>query len=377
MLSRISKPSQRVAEGLLALRLRLHFSHHPISSSNANPLRDPIIANSFSTFSSFQSKFPSKPIFSNLGLSQILYSPKLTAGNSSLATQFNVYRSASRFRFFSVKIPGFGGKINGNFAKKVLDKPATAVSSAFSRYREAIGLQIEAFFKRNYLVLLGFGAALVCALLWRIMFGIANTFVGLSEGMAKYGFLALSSAIVAFAGLYMRSRFTVNPDRVYRMAMRKLNTSAGILEVMGAPLTGSDLRAYVMSGGGFTLKNLTPNRRSKRCFLIFPIRGSERKGLVSVEVKKKKGQYDMKLLAVDIPMASGPDQRLFLIGNEEEYKIGGGLISELRDPVVKAMAATKEFDDLDQIEEKEDAERELQEAERKHQEEIEKLEKGR
>ncbi|XP_023553771.1 uncharacterized protein LOC111811213 [Cucurbita pepo subsp. pepo] len=382
MLSKISKPSRRVVEGLLALRLRLHFSHHPITSSNARPpfsphIRDPIIRNSSSSASSSPSKFPSKPISSNLGLSQILYTPKLPAGNSSLATNFNAYRSASRFRLFSGKTPGFGGQINGNFVKKVLDKPAAAVSSAFSRYREAIGLQIEAIFRRNYLVLLGFGAVLVCALLWRIMFGIANTFIGFSEGMAKYGFLALSSAIVAFAGLYLRSRLTINPDRVYRMAMRKLNTSAGILEVMGAPLSGSDLRAYVMSGGGLTLKNFTPNRRSKRCFLIFPIRGSERKGLVSVEVKKKKGQYDMKLLAVDIPMASGPDQRLYLIGNEEEYKIGGGLISELRDPVVKAMAATKEFDDLDQIEEKEDAERERREAERKQQEETEKLEKSR
>ena len=28
----------------------------------------------------------------------------------------------------------------------------------------------------------------------------------------------------------------------------------------------------------------------KRCFLIFPIKGSEGKGLVSVEIKKKKGQ---------------------------------------------------------------------------------------
>lgn len=82
----------------------------------------------------------------------------------------------------------------------------------------------------------------------------------------------------------------------------------------------------------------------------------------------------MKLLAVDVPMASGPDQRLFLIGDEEEYKVGGGLISQLRDPVVKAMAATKEFDDLDRIEEEEDAERERQEAERKHREEVEKLE---
>lgn len=87
-------------------------------------------------------------------------------------------------------------------------------------------------------------------------------------------------------------------------------------------------------------------------------------------------QYDMKLLAVDIPMATGPDQRLFLIGDEEEYKVGGGLIADLRDPVVKAMAATKEFEDLDQLEEEVDAEREIQEAERKQREEIEKLEKG-
>lgn len=87
-------------------------------------------------------------------------------------------------------------------------------------------------------------------------------------------------------------------------------------------------------------------------------------------------QYDMKLLAVDIPMATGPDQRIFLIGDDEEYRVGGGLINELRDPVVKAMAATKEFEDRDEKEDEEDAERELQEAERKHLEEIEKIEKG-
>lgn len=74
-------------------------------------------------------------------------------------------------------------------------------------------------------------------------------------------------------------------------------------------------------------------------------------------------------------MATGPDQRLFLIGDEEEYRVGGGLVSELRDPVVKAMAATKEFEDRDQKEDEEDAARELDEAERRHREEIEKLEK--
>lgn len=97
-------------------------------------------------------------------------------------------------------------------------------------------------------------------------------------------------ALCIFKGLYIRSRFTINPDKVYRMAMTRLNTSAGILEVMGPPLTGTDLRAYVMSGGGLMLKRFRPSIRGKRCFLIFPIKGSERKGLVSVEVKKKKGK---------------------------------------------------------------------------------------
>lgn len=279
------------------------------------------------------------------------------------------------FRHLSIKGLDLDGKVYRKVLKNVVEKPVSAVKSTFSRYREAVGLQIEAFWKRNSLVLIGAGGVVVCILLWRVMFGIANTFIGLSEGMAKYGFLALSTAIVAFTGLYLRSRFMINPDKVYRMAMRRLNTSAGILEVMGAPLTGTDLRAYVMSGGGITVKNFKAGFRGKRCFLIFPIRGSERKGLVSVEVKNKRGQYDMKLLAVDIPMATGPDQRLFLIGDEEEYRIGGGLVSELRDPVVRAMAAEKEFEDRDDKEDEEDAERELEEAERRHREEIEKLER--
>ncbi|XVF41253.1 hypothetical protein PTKIN_Ptkin01aG0265800 [Pterospermum kingtungense] len=353
---------------LVASFLKLHFNRHQL-----NPF------GSSSSASVFH-RLPSNPSSSNAGLSQFHFR---STHHQTLPTPLrNLYIakpnpfSHSGSRFFSFKASTSGQKLNSNFAKNVFQNPANAFTSTLSRYREAIGLHFDAFFKRNYLFLFGAGGVLVCALLWRVMFGIANTFVGLSEGMAKYGFLALSAAIVSFAGLYVRSRLTINPDKVYRMAMRRLNTAAGILEVMGAPLAGTDLRAYVMSGGGLTLKNFKPKLRSKRCFLIFPIHGSERKGLVSVLVKKNKGEYDMKLLAVDIPMASGPDQRLFLIGDEEEYKVGGGLISELRDPVVKAMAATKEFDDLDQIEEEEDAERELQEAERKHREEIEKLEKG-
>ncbi|KAL3732484.1 hypothetical protein ACJRO7_029191 [Eucalyptus globulus] len=394
----MSKPSSRLLQGVL----RLHRHHHQLQLPKSSPAGahssshfataavDPAAAaGSSHPLSSLPRPFPlSYPsssaagtarnscqsrAFGNLAASEVL-PPR--AGQASSKSFSPAGLGPSRLNCYGVRHFSFQSSGNGGFAKKVFEKPTMSVLSTFSKYREAIGLQVESFLRSNYLVLVGAAAVLVCALLWRIMFGIANTFVGISEGMAKYGFLALSSAIVAFAGLYVRARFTINPDRIYRMAMRKLNTHAGILEVMGAPLTGSELRAYVMSGGSVTFKKFKPRLRSKRCFLIFPIRGSERRGLVSVEVKKKKGQYDYKLLAVDVPMSTGPDQRLYLIGDEEEYKVGGGLISQLRDPVLKAMAATKEFDDLDEIEEEEDAERELQEAEKKHHEEMEKLEKA-
>lgn len=172
----------------------------------------------------------------------------------------------------------------------------------------------------------------------------------------------------------MRSRVSINPDAVYRIAMRKLNTSAPVLEVMGAPLTGTDLRAYVMSGGGLRIKGFKPRLSNKRCFIIFPITGAERKGLVSIEVKKKKGQYDFKLLAVDIPTA-GVDHRVYLIGDEKEYLVGGGLIADLRDPIVKAMAAQKEFEERDDKEEEDDLQREWQEEQARERETIERLER--
>eukprot|EP00252_Welwitschia_mirabilis_P014981 TRINITY_DN3306_c0_g1_i1.p1 TRINITY_DN3306_c0_g1~~TRINITY_DN3306_c0_g1_i1.p1 ORF type:complete len:381 (+),score=75.33 TRINITY_DN3306_c0_g1_i1:172-1314(+) len=257
---------------------------------------------------------------------------------------------------------------------KGIYRPFRWAKNGFYRYRDVIGLQIEGFWKRNSTVFIGVLGIGMCFLVWRSMVGLASMTVGISEGLAKYGFLALATAIVAFAGLYVRAWYTINPDKVYRIAMRKLNTSAGILEVLGAPLSGTDVRAYIMSGGRLRFKNFRPSISRKRCFLIFPIQGSERRGLATVGVKKKKGQYDFKLLAVDIPMAKGPDQKIFLIGDEEGYKIGEGLISELRDPIIKAMAAEKEFD-IEDDKEDEDERRKLDEEEKQKKEEMEQLDK--
>ncbi len=56
--------------------------------------------------------------------------------------------------------------------------------------------------------------------------------------MAGYGFLALAVALVLFGYQYLVARHTLNPNRVYQLAMLQLNSHAGVLEVMGAPLKG-------------------------------------------------------------------------------------------------------------------------------------------
>lgn len=219
----MSKPSPRIVHRLLRFRYCLHVSSSkpscPSTSSVASRIRSSLprpYSNGFSNSTLLNTQIPSRSSFSstptsNGGLSQVLSWAK-PHFYSSFRTSHAFAKQSCFYgvRQFSFKTSSnFGKTANGNFAKKVFEKPAKAVRAAISRYRDAIGLQIDAFWKRNLLILLGAGGVVLCALLWRVMFGIANTFIGLSEGMAKYGFLALSSAIVAFAVSFSFNGFIV------------------------------------------------------------------------------------------------------------------------------------------------------------------------
>ena len=57
---------------------------------------------------------------------------------------------------------------------------------------------------------------------------------------------------------------------------------------MGAPVTGSGVRAMVATGGGLTMRGLVPGLHSRRLQMIFPLAGPARRGLVSIEAKKRK-----------------------------------------------------------------------------------------
>nr|DAD38578.1 TPA_asm: hypothetical protein HUJ06_012900 [Nelumbo nucifera] len=243
----MARPSGRIIRGLF----RLHFNQIPSNPTPQNGVFSS--ANSSSGLSSLRNVILEphsnlcihQPTFVNRGFSQIsskhncptpsveyvirnYSSGVLSSGlskSSCLNPEINLkLQTFSNFssrslglhkhpgnlsgcRYFSFRSSDFG-KLNGIFTKTVVDKPLSVVRSAFTRYREAVGLQVEAFFKRNYLVLVGATGVALCILLWRVMFGIANTFVGLSEGMAKYGFLALSTAIVAFTVSFFQMLIT-------------------------------------------------------------------------------------------------------------------------------------------------------------------------
>ncbi|KAK9828359.1 hypothetical protein WJX74_010700 [Apatococcus lobatus] len=225
--------------------------------------------------------------------------------------------------------------------------------------QKALGLQAEAFWQAHRRKFALAACALGAYFLWKTLFGVTSIFVNLSETMAETGFLALAVALVAFLYLYLRRKWGVNADTVYRNAMYQLNTNAGVLEVMGAPLAGSDVRAYVSSGGGLRLKGLLPRFRSRRLQMIFPLRGSDRRGLVSLEAKKLHGTYRFKLLAVDVPAAAGAEQRIFLEGDQQIYA-RGGVMGELRDPFLRALSLKEVHEEEDEMDDAAQEAEELQ-----------------
>lgn len=89
-----------------------------------------------------------------------------------------------------------------------------------------------------------------------------------SDASTSASLLALSAALVVGAYAALRRRYTIDPGHAYRLAMYRLNTHPGLLEVMGAPLVGSPVQASVLTGGNLAFKGLRPRLHSKRIQMI-------------------------------------------------------------------------------------------------------------
>ena len=179
----MAKSTKQIVSGFQ----RLYF--HQISSKPIPPIPNPhpLYKRAYST------EFSPRPTSQNGIISRFLHqNDKISTQKTFFPPGFSNSRRLVYTRNFSA------GKINAGLGKSLIKDPLSKVKLGISQYREAVGLQVESFWKRNYLVLVGAGGVLVCIALWRVMFGVASTFVGLSEGMAKYGFLALAAVMVSF-----------------------------------------------------------------------------------------------------------------------------------------------------------------------------------
>jgi hypothetical protein len=166
--------------------------------TTSNSIFSRILAQNYSSFSRSHYRLNGS-VFSRLSHSGFSISTRIS--NQSFRKAQNLgsdIKGLGSFRLFSTKLYS-SAKFGSNLRKTAIDKPLNAAKSVISRYREVVGLQIEAFWKRNYMIVVGAGAVVLCILLWRLMFGIADMTIGISEGLAKYGFLALATAMVSFA----------------------------------------------------------------------------------------------------------------------------------------------------------------------------------
>eukprot|EP00793_Prasinoderma_coloniale_P006857 PRCOL_00001688-RA len=234
-------------------------------------------------------------------------------------------------------------------AHNVASSVASAATGGVRASREAVGIQLQAFWQSygTYVSLAGAGFGVY--VLWRSMYGAAGFFVDVSETFAELGLLGLAVSVGTLGMLYVRSLYTIDPDAAYRLAMRALNAHAGALELLGAPVVGSEARAFVQTGGHLRLsKKWRPKFASRRCHLIFPVKGlGGSRGIASLEAKKRvrfpwRSTMEIKLLAVDVPNAPGGSLgRIYIVGDDDAYDKGSrgkGLMAELRDPLLQAMA---------------------------------------
>lgn len=309
----------------------------------------------------------SKSFSSTLATTKVCVGPRLHApGNGPLLKAVLPIRPNCLSRRFASSLVGRVQHV----AKTIVQLPASASRRAYdllppstrhlwdslqlpSNLQRAVSLQLEAAWQRHRGKFLGAGLFFLAYAVWRGMRKTASAFIDVSQSLAATGLISLGAALSVVAATWLyRRHFVISPAAVYRTAMLRLNTHPGALEVLGAPLVGSDVRASVIIGGGLKFKGLRPKLRSRRVSMIFPLRGSERRGLVSVEAKKKGGRLRMTLLAVDVPMpaALGGEQRLFIEGGPRAYS-RGGVLDELRRPFLAALTSEESVEAEEEAEE--------------------------
>jgi hypothetical protein len=149
----------------------------------------------------------------------------------------------------------------------------------------------------------------------------------------------LLAGVGAFA---LRQRWRLDVDYAVTLAMRRLETHSGVRELLGGPVTLGNSRVVVTSGGGLALFKRTTSRMfgattlpvsvdSKWAHVAFELRGTRKRGTVSLAARKWGGMYTIPLLALEVQSRDGEAYRMFLEGGAKDYD--ASVLPSLREPL--------------------------------------------
>lgn len=94
-----------------------------------------------------------------------------------------------------------------------------------------LSLQLTAFWQNHSNAIVDVGAAGACYALYRALAAAAGLFMDVSHASTATGLLGLAASGVVGGYLYARRRYSIDPASMYRLAMYRLNTHPGLLEV--------------------------------------------------------------------------------------------------------------------------------------------------
>jgi len=141
-----------------------------------------------------------------------------------------------------------GGANGGGWRSKLPSLVKLPKLGSGADLRQAMSEKVLSFWQQNRHIIIGAAFSVAVYYVWRTTYGIASMFIDLTETFAELGFLALAVALAGAGCLWIRERARINPDKLFRLAMTRLNTSPSVLGVMGAPLTGSHLQVSPRDG---------------------------------------------------------------------------------------------------------------------------------
>lgn len=156
--------------------------------------------------------------------------------------------------------------------------------------------------------------------------------------------LGLSVTLVILGGRSLRARAFADPDVVHAAIVRRVERHAGLREVLGAPLRAPARRVAATSGGEWIWRrgDAAPSWRAHKLHLVFPVVGTKKTGIVTVEANKTRGGYEYKTAAVDVAATNGDEHRVYLAGGASRRATAEAIGPSLREPLEATMSEAYE-----------------------------------